>query len=250
MVEANPAQPAAVRRSLAALLITIAVMVALLFAPAGTLDWPLGWLFLFVFILAVLLATATLWCLNPDIFVARSRVQPGTKTLDYFFIALVMAGFVCIAPVAGLDFRFGWSRIPQWLVWVGYMLFCAELCRTGLAAGRQSSFRAGRPRPEGSGANRHRHGALCHRAPSRLHLGVAARREHGILPRFLVGAAAVGGRRDRPDPAHAVRGADFDRRIAWLSRIHPAGQVSLGAGYLVMRGRVAGFPAIRWCRAF
>lgn len=123
MVEANPAQPAAVRRSLAALLITIAVMVALLFAPAGTLDWPLGWLFLFVFILAVLLATATLWCLNPDIFVARSRVQPGTKTLDYFIITLVMAGFVCIAPVAGLDFRFGWSRIPQWLVWVGYMLF-------------------------------------------------------------------------------------------------------------------------------
>lgn len=123
MVEANLAQAAAVRRSLAALLITIAVMGALLFVPAGTPDWPLGWLFLVAFILAVLLAIAVLWRLNPDIFVARSRVQPGTKRLDYLFITLVMGGFFCILPVAGLDFRFNWARTPEWVIWVGYALF-------------------------------------------------------------------------------------------------------------------------------
>jgi protein-S-isoprenylcysteine O-methyltransferase Ste14 len=117
------AQSAALRRSLVALIITLVVMGLLLFLPAGKLHWRLGWTFWIAFAGACLMMTAVLWRLNPEIFVARSRVQPGTKTLDYLFITLIMAGFLLILPVAALDFRFGWTQTPGWVVGLGYVLF-------------------------------------------------------------------------------------------------------------------------------
>jgi protein-S-isoprenylcysteine O-methyltransferase Ste14 len=91
--------------------------------PAGTLDWPRGWWFGAAFVGATLIAIAALWRLNPEIFVARSQVHKGTKPLDYLFLTLVMAGFFLTLPVAGLDYRFGGARAPDWVVGLGYVLF-------------------------------------------------------------------------------------------------------------------------------
>ena len=110
-------------QSIASLVISIAVIGVLLFLPAGTLDWPLGWWFIAAFVVGVLIAIAVLWRLNPEIFAARSRVQPGTKARDYVFLVFIFAGFFGLLPVAGLDFRFGWSAMPDWVVVLGYALF-------------------------------------------------------------------------------------------------------------------------------
>ena len=123
MVQATPIQNKAVLRSLLSLAVTLVVMGVLIFVPAGTLNWPRGWVFIAAFVVATLIALITLWRLNPEIFAARSRVQPGTKAGDYVFLVLVLGGFFFILPVAGLDFRFGWSEVPDWIVWVGYVLF-------------------------------------------------------------------------------------------------------------------------------
>lgn len=123
MTQPTGTQSKALHRSLISLLVTFAVMALLLFVPAGTLDWPRGWAFEIAFTMACLIATVLLWRINPEIFVARSRVQPGTKRLDYVFIAVVMASFAAILPVAGLDFRFGWAEAPDWAVMLGYVLF-------------------------------------------------------------------------------------------------------------------------------
>jgi protein-S-isoprenylcysteine O-methyltransferase Ste14 len=114
---------AAVARGFIALAVTIVLMVVLLFWPAGTLDWPLGWWFIAAFVLCVLIAIAVIWRANPELFTARSRVQPGTKAWDYIFLVLVMGGFIVIPPVAGFDHRFGWSAMPGWVVMLGYVLF-------------------------------------------------------------------------------------------------------------------------------
>jgi len=118
-----PSQTAAVRQSLIALVVTLLVMGVILFGPAGTFNWPRAWWFCVAFLVATVVAMAVLWRLNPEIFVARSRVQPGTKPLDYLFLVLIMGGFFLILPVAGLDFRFGGANAPNWLVWLGYLLF-------------------------------------------------------------------------------------------------------------------------------
>ena len=79
-----------------------------------------------VFAIAFLVATVggvvVLWRVNP-IFAARSKVQVGTKPLDYLFIAVAVGGYVLILPVAGLDFRFGGFNVPDWLVWLGFIGF-------------------------------------------------------------------------------------------------------------------------------
>ena len=123
MTEPSPSESAAVARSLVALVVTLAVMVLLLFVPAGTIAWARAWGLCAAFLLATLIAVAVLRRVNPEIFVARSRVQPGTKRLDYVFLAIVLGGFFFILPVAGLDYRFGGADAPTWVVWLGYVLF-------------------------------------------------------------------------------------------------------------------------------
>jgi protein-S-isoprenylcysteine O-methyltransferase Ste14 len=123
MAEATQAQNRAVAQSLVSLVVTLAVMGVLLFWPAGTFDWPAGWWFAAAFVACTLIAIVIIWRVNPEIFAARSRIQPGTKTWDYFFIALVIGAFMLVMPVAALDFRFGWSFVPGWLVAIGYVGF-------------------------------------------------------------------------------------------------------------------------------
>lgn len=123
MPDATPAQNAAVLRSLVSLAFVLVVMGLLLFLSAGTLNWPLGWWFAASFVGSVLVSMLALWRLNPEIFAARSRVQRGTKSGDYIYIALIAVGFLGVLPVAGLDFRFGWSAMPAWGVVLGYVLF-------------------------------------------------------------------------------------------------------------------------------
>ena len=113
----------ALRRSLVSLAFVLVIMGLLLFLPAGTLDWPLGWAFAASFIGAVLLSVAVLWRLNPEIFVARSGIQRGTRPLDYLFISLIAVGCLGVLPVAALDHRFGWSAMPAWGIVLGYALF-------------------------------------------------------------------------------------------------------------------------------
>lgn len=105
------------------LVVTLAIMGVLLFWSAGTFAWPLAWWFAAAFIVCTLVAVAIVWRVNPEIFAARSRIQPGTKAWDYFFIALIIGGFLAVLPVAGLDFRNGWSAMPGWLVIAGFVLF-------------------------------------------------------------------------------------------------------------------------------
>lgn len=120
MAESNSA---ALTRSLTSLAFVLVIMGLLLFLPAGTLNWPLGWWFAAAFVAAILVSIAVLWQLNPEIFAARSRVQKGTKREDYVFIALIAIGFLGVLPLAALDYRFGWSSIPGWVVILGYVIF-------------------------------------------------------------------------------------------------------------------------------
>ncbi len=123
MAEVVKTRGGALGKSVRSLAITMVIVGVALFVPAGTWNWPHGWWFAIAFLIGSLVAGAILWQVNPDIFVARSRVQPGTKAFDYFYITIVMLGFFLILPVAGLDFRFGWAQTPEWVVWLGYALF-------------------------------------------------------------------------------------------------------------------------------
>ena len=72
---------AQLRASLRRLLAVPFVLAPLLFVPAGSLTWTRGWLFFADFVVLIGAAAACLWRVNPEIYTARSRIQPGTKPI-------------------------------------------------------------------------------------------------------------------------------------------------------------------------
>jgi protein-S-isoprenylcysteine O-methyltransferase Ste14 len=94
----------------------------MLFLPAGDIWWPIGWLFIAFFTLLALPSIAYLRRVNPDIFVARSKIREGTKGWDKALVSVLLLAFLATFPLAGFDARFDWSSAPAWLVALGYVL--------------------------------------------------------------------------------------------------------------------------------
>ena len=57
-------------------------LIALVFLPVGWLDWKPGWIFIAFLVAAFAGSTLIVARVNPSIFRARSRFQPGTKRWD------------------------------------------------------------------------------------------------------------------------------------------------------------------------
>src|SRR5215475_7304793 len=86
------------------------VLVALVFLPAGKIDWAPGWIFIAILVAAFGLSALLLARVNPMIYRARSRFQPGTKTWDLILLAVMLPAFVVTIPLATLDAgRMNWS---------------------------------------------------------------------------------------------------------------------------------------------
>ena len=108
-------------RSLLSLVVFFLVLALALFLPAG-IGWWQGWLFLAVFLIQMGIAALYLWRKNPAIFVARSKIQKGTKGWDKLLVFILLSSFMATFPVAALDHRFHWSPVPLWVLVVGYVL--------------------------------------------------------------------------------------------------------------------------------
>lgn len=95
-----------------------------LFVSAGTLRWPMAWVFLvFYSVLAVL----SLAILDPALIAERSRVPPDVRRWDAVLAPVLFVFlFPGIMVVSGLDVRFGWSpRLSTGLEVAAMALFVA-----------------------------------------------------------------------------------------------------------------------------
>jgi len=95
---------------------------ALIFLPAGTMDFYNGWLFMAVLFVPMFLAGIVMMVRNPALL--RSRLDAKEKQSEQRNVVklsglMFILGFV----LAGLDFRMGWSNMPMWLCYAG----CAVL---------------------------------------------------------------------------------------------------------------------------
>ena len=106
----------------------------MLFWPAGTMQYWNGWLFCAVLFIPVLIMGVVLFLKAPDLL--RKRLQEKEEQAEQkSVVALSGLMFVGGFVLAGLDYRFGWSAMPNWPVYaaaalfvVGYGLF-AEVMR-------------------------------------------------------------------------------------------------------------------------
>ena len=106
----------------------------LVFLPAGTLAYAYGWLFVGLLFGPMLIAGFVMAFAAPELLKKRldaKEKQAAQKGVLAFSGCMFIAGFV----TAGLDFRFGWSEMPAWVVFgasalfVGAYILYAEVMR-------------------------------------------------------------------------------------------------------------------------
>ncbi len=91
------------------------LMMAVLFLPAGTLDYWEAWVYLGLVLALALGAGLWLFRHSPQLLVRRMRMREPTRQQ----VGIVsVAGFVMIAAflLPGFDHRWGWSQVPIALV--------------------------------------------------------------------------------------------------------------------------------------
>ena len=94
----------------------------LLFLPAGTVNYSGAWLFIALLFIPMLLLGVVLLFKAPKLLQKRldGREKESTQKGVVAFSGLIfLAGFV----VSGLDFRFGWSKVPLAVIITASVLF-------------------------------------------------------------------------------------------------------------------------------
>ena len=94
----------------------------LIFLPAGTLGYTYGWLLIGLLFVPMLIAGFVMMAKSPDFLKKRldakekQATQKGVVALSGL---MFIAGFV----VAGLDYRFSWSRVPVTVTIIASVVF-------------------------------------------------------------------------------------------------------------------------------
>ena len=125
------------------------VMVGLLiFLPAGTLHFFNGWLLTGLLFVPMLIAGFVMFFKDPA-FLARRLDAKEKQAAQKGVLALSGLMFIGGFVIAGLDFRFGWSRMPDWVVAAASVLFIiayllyAEVMRENAYLSRTVKVEAG-----------------------------------------------------------------------------------------------------------
>lgn len=106
----------------------------LLFLPAGGFDYWNGWLFIAILFGPMLILGAVLWIKAPELLAKRLK-NKESESEQKQVVALSGLIFIGGFVVSALDFRFGWSHLPLWVIvvaavlhLVGYLMY-AEVMR-------------------------------------------------------------------------------------------------------------------------
>ena len=94
----------------------------LIFLPAGTLRFPNGWLLMALLFIPMLGAGIVMMLRDPALLEKRLNAkekQGEQKEVVWGSGLMFIAAFV----LAGLNFRFGWLRLPDWAVWTASAIF-------------------------------------------------------------------------------------------------------------------------------
>lgn len=88
----------------------------MLFLPAGTLSYWGGWRFMGLLFLPMLILGCVLFVRSPKLLSKRLNAKEK-ESAQKGVVAVAGLVFMAAFVLAGLDFRFGWTSVPKWLVW-------------------------------------------------------------------------------------------------------------------------------------
>jgi protein-S-isoprenylcysteine O-methyltransferase Ste14 len=133
-----------IQRMLVQTVIWLTVTGAILFASAGTLDWPQAWILLAAYGGLGLLSGLAISRHDPELLRERMRgpIQKGQKSWDKVLLSIFFALWMTQYVVCGLDaVRFHLSDVPLWLqvagalaIALGYYAFHVVIMTNTFAA--------------------------------------------------------------------------------------------------------------------
>ena len=116
------------------------LIIAIIFIPAGTLHFFNGWLFTAALLIPMTFVLFYLFFRDPELLEKRINLKEK-EDAQKKYVKYSMLQFIISFTIPGLDFRFGWSHVPPWLVFVslilmmgGYFMFIAVMMQNRYAS--------------------------------------------------------------------------------------------------------------------
>ena len=109
-------------QALSKFLIGLIIICMLLFIPAGTINYPNGWLFIALLFIPMLFAGIIMIFKSPDLL--RRRLNAKENEDEQKTVILISGIIFLLAFIlAGLNFRFGWFNLPSIVVIIASVIF-------------------------------------------------------------------------------------------------------------------------------
>ena len=104
------------------IILGILIIGLLIFWPANTLNYWNGWLLMGILFLPMFIAGIVMMIKSPDLLKNRLKAKEKEgeqKVVILLSVVMFIAGFI----IAGLNFRYGWVMMPNWVVIVASVIF-------------------------------------------------------------------------------------------------------------------------------
>ena len=109
-------------QALSKFLIGLIIICILIFIPAGTVNYPNGWLFIALLFIPMFFAGIIMLFKSPDLL--RRRLNAKESEDEQKTVILVSGIIFLLAFIlAGLNFRFGWFKLPTIVIIIASIIF-------------------------------------------------------------------------------------------------------------------------------
>ena len=109
-------------QALSKFLIGLIIICILIFIPAGTVNYPNGWLFIALLFIPMFFAGIIMLFKSPDLL--RRRLNAKEEE-DEQKTVILLSGIIFLLAfiLAGLNFRFGWFKLPTIIIIIASVIF-------------------------------------------------------------------------------------------------------------------------------
>ncbi|HKM11846.1 MAG TPA: isoprenylcysteine carboxylmethyltransferase family protein [Bacteroidales bacterium] len=112
-------------RSLQKFFLGIVVIGLLLFLPAGSFRYWNAWLLMGILFVPMFIVGVIMLAVNPELL--RKRLNAKEEQQEQRAVVVLSSVLFIVAFVlAGLNWRFGWCSLPNWVIWLATGLFLAS----------------------------------------------------------------------------------------------------------------------------
>lgn len=109
-------------QALSKFLIGLIIICILIFIPAGTINYPNGWLFIALLFIPMFFAGIIMLFKSPDLL--RRRLNAKEEEDEQKTVILISGIIFLVAFIlAGLNFRFGWFKLPTVVIIIASVIF-------------------------------------------------------------------------------------------------------------------------------